>query len=106
MSVALLITKEDDEAHRRLIPVATQQVFRTRWLRGARSLDLPLVASMETGCRVDVDNRNQLIDELSALRNWMQQEFGAASYDIERLDRLVDELRLVEFAPGLEVFVG
>jgi hypothetical protein len=106
MSVGLLITHPNDRSRNRIVPVATQEIFRDRWLPGARELDLELVALMETGFPVDGTNRSELVGELTRLRPWMLQQYGTDSYDVVRLDGLLEELKAMEFGDDLEVFVG
>jgi|SRR4051812_12746938 hypothetical protein len=106
MSVALLITHTKDQSRNRLVPVATQEIFRTRWLPGARSLNLELVELMETGFPLDTTNHTELIGELTRLRQWMLEQYGPDSYDLARLARLLDELKALQFGGDLEVFVG
>jgi hypothetical protein len=106
MSVALLITDARNEAAKRLIPVATQEIFRSRWLPGAAQLGLEWVELMETGLDVTPENRDELLAELGQLRAWMVGALGDGSYELERLDRLVEVLKAVEFADGISVFLG
>jgi hypothetical protein len=106
MSVALLLTSTRDERSRRMVPVATQATFRARWLPGATQLGLEWVPLMETGFDVTRDNRDELVAELARLRTWMLGALGGGAYELERLDRLVDELRNVQFDEGLDVFLG
>lgn len=106
MSVALLVTQADDDARRRLVPIVTEELFRARWLRGATALGLEWIERMETGFDVTVDNRDDVVDELARLRAWMVGELGAGSYDVERLNRLVEELRALRFGPGGRAFLG
>jgi hypothetical protein len=105
MSVALTITDESAEASSRQIPVATQKLFNARWLPGARQLGLGWVELMETGFDVTSENRDALVDELQRLRRWMVTQPSHA-YDVERLDRLVAELRQLRFAPNIRAFIG
>lgn len=106
MSVALLLTDVQIEGGKSLLPVATQESFRDRWLPGAAKLGLDWVALMETGFDVTSENRDELVAQLAKLRNWMVGELGAGSYEIERLDGLVAALRTVEFRQGVTVFLG
>jgi hypothetical protein len=104
MSVALMITGQGVEP--RLVPVAPQKVFTTRWLPGAEHLGLELVTLMATGFDVTIDVRDELLDELERLRAWMATSHGEDSYDLQRLDTLISELRAVQYTPGTEVFLG
>jgi hypothetical protein len=105
MSVALLVAT-GDEAERRIVPVATQELFRARWLPGAAQLGLEWIERMETGFDVTVDNRDAVVDELTRLRMWMVGALGGDSYDVERRDRLVDALRGPRFGDGRCAFLG
>lgn len=94
-------------------PTLTQVEFVPAPLRIAELIDTPVplyglawIERTETGFDVTVDNRDAVIDELARLRAWMVVELGARSYDVERLGRLVDELRALRFEPGVRAFVG
>jgi hypothetical protein len=106
MSVGLLITRTNDRSRNRLVPVSTEEVFRTRWLPGARALNLELVELMQTGFPVGEANRTELVEELTRLRDWMLQHYGADTSELMRLDGLLEELTALVFGGDLEVFVG
>ena len=103
MSVSLLV-KDTENAERRLVPVATQAVFKSKWIPGAQELGLEWVDLMETGIDVTSENRNEVLKELRSLREWMQRRGEA--YELERLDRLVAELGAIRFEDGASAFVG
>ena len=103
MSVALQI-RDDKDAEERLVPVAPEHVFKATWLHGATELGLEWVASMETGIDVTEENLGEVVEELGRLRGWMN--LRGETYDIERLDRLVAELRALRFDDGATAFVG
>lgn len=73
---------------------------------GARALGIEWVELMETGFSLEEEVRDMLVEQLIRLREWMLREYGPGSYDIERLDGLVGELKAVQFGGDLEVFVG
>ena len=100
MSVVLLI-KDAENAQQRLVPIATQHVFIAKWLPGALALGLDWVDLMETGYSVTDENRVDVVRELEMLRNWMKDEL-----EIKRLDRLVVELRDLQFEKGATAFLG
>ena len=103
MSVALLI-RDDKDAEQRLVPVATQHVFKAKWLPGATELGLEWVDLMETGFDVTEENQRAVVDELGRLREWLNARSEA--HEIERLDRLVAELRVLRFNDGATAFLG
>lgn len=103
MSVALLV-QDDKEAKQRLVPVATQHVFKAKWLPGAHDLRLEWVDLMETGFDITKDNQRAVVEELGRLREWLNSR--SESYEVERLDRLVAELRVLRFDSGATAFLG
>ena len=103
MSVCLLIRDEEGAAER-LVPVATQQTFVAKWLPGAAALGLEWVDLMETGFDVTRENQRAVIEELERLRAWMMERDEA--HEIGRLERLLAELRALQFEPGATAFVG
>ncbi|MEJ7602276.1 MAG: hypothetical protein WKG01_30545 [Kofleriaceae bacterium] len=90
MSIALLI-RDAKDAEQRLVPIATQRAFAAKWLPGASGLGLQWVDLMETGFEVTPDNHADTLDELTRLREWLTARDEA--HEIERLDRLLAELR-------------
>lgn len=86
------------------MPVATQHTFIARWLPGASELGLEWVELMETGFDVTTENQSAVADELGRLREWMVGRDEA--HEIERLDRLVAELRSLCLDDGASAFLG
>ena len=82
MSVSLLI-KDTKDAEQRLAPVATQAIFKSKWIAGAQALDLEWVDLMETGFDVTSENRKEVLDELCRLREWMERR--GDTHELERL---------------------
>lgn len=103
MSVVLLI-KDSSDGLDRSIPVATQAHFVDQWVRGAAALGLEWIPLAETGFDVTRENREDLIDELGRLRDWFAARDD--SFSIERLDRLVEEVRKLSFEDGATGFFG
>jgi len=103
MSVSLLIN-DTKNAAQRMVPVATQAIFKSRWLRGAQELGLEWVDLMETGFDVTDQNRKGVLEELCRLREWMERR--GDTYELERLDRLVAEVEAIRFEVGAAAFLG
>src|SRR5689334_8345379 len=103
MSISLLI-RDAKDAEQRLVPVATQAIFKLKWLPSAQELGLEWVDLMETGFDVTSDNRAEVLNELASLRVWMEQR--GEVHELERLDRLVSEVRAIQFETGATAFIG
>lgn len=103
MSVSLLI-KDTKDAEQRLVPVAPQAIFKSKWLPGAQELNLEWVDLMETGFDVTSENRKEVLDELGRLREWMER--CGATREVERLDQLVAEVGAIRFEAGATAFIG
>jgi len=103
MSVSLLV-KDTKDAQQRLVPVATEAIFKLKWLPGAQDLCLEWVALMGTGFDVTSDNRNVLLEELGHLRGWMGRR--GETDELERLDRLAAEVGAIRFETGATAFLG
>src|SRR4051794_22943503 len=103
MSVSLLI-KDTKDKERRTVPVATQAIFKSKWIPGAQELHLEWVELMETGFDLTSENLVDVLDELSRLREWMERR--GAAYELERLDRLIAEVGAIRFEAGATAFVG
>jgi hypothetical protein len=88
----------------RPVPVATQAIFRSKWLPGAQELGLEWVDLMETGFDVTSDNRKDVLEELCRLREWMERR--GDTHELERLDRLVAEVGAIRFEAGATAFIG
>jgi len=72
MSVSLLI-KDTKDAVQRLVPVAVQAIFNSKWLPGAQELGLEWVDLMETGFDVRTKTGWTCLAELHRLRGWMER---------------------------------
>jgi hypothetical protein len=103
MSVSLLI-KDMQNAEQRLVPVATEAIFKSKWLSGAKELGLEWIELMETGFDVTPENRADVLEELGRLREWMERR--GDSYELGRLERLVAELVAIRFELGATAFIG
>lgn len=103
MSISLLI-KDATKAEQRLVPVATQAIFKSKWIPGAQELGLEWIDLMETGFDVTNENRKDVLEELRRLRAWMQPR--GETCELERLDRLVAEVEAIRFDAGAIAFVG
>ena len=86
------------------MPVAPQEVFEAKWSPGAIELGLEWVDLIETGFDVTEENQRAVIDELGRLREWLNARSEA--HEIERLDRLVAELRVLRLHGGATAFLG
>jgi hypothetical protein len=102
MSVALLIKGANRETS--LVPVATEDTYRTVWQAGAHALGLEWVKAMQFGVEVTRDDLADVLDELRMLRAW----FEASSYPslCERLDFVVKGLKAVRFDAGETASIG
>jgi len=103
MSVSLLI-KDTKDAVQRLVPVAVQAIFNSKWLPGAQELGLEWVDLMETGFDVTNENRMDVLSELRRLRGWMERR--GDTLELERLDQLVTEVEAIRFETGATAFIG
>lgn len=103
MSVSLLI-KDAKDAEQRLVPIAAEAIFRSRWLPGVHELGLEWVELMATGFDVTSENHREILEELLRLREWMAQ--GGDTLELERLDRLATEMRNIRFEVGATAFIG
>lgn len=103
MSVSLLI-KDTKDAEQRLIPVATQAIFKAKWIPLAHELGLEWIDLMETGFDVTKENRKEVLDELSRLRERMER--NGDTHELERLDRLLAEVGAIRFDAGATAFIG
>jgi hypothetical protein len=102
MSVSLLVRSGPTD-EQRLVPVAVQPIFVSKWLPGASALELDWVGMMETGFDVTDENRDELIQQLEKLRGWMTISHSA---EVDRLDQLLAELRGLRFDLGASAFLG
>ena len=103
MSISLLI-RDAQDAEQRLVPVATEAIFKSKWLPGVQQLGLEWVDLMETGFDVTSDNCREVLNELGSLRVWMEQH--GDTHELERLDRLVAEVGAIRFETGATAFIG
>jgi hypothetical protein len=109
MSVALSIQPRDTSASAaRLVPVATEDVFKRHWLPGSEALGQKWVPLFETGIPVDAEDIPEVLAELRALQTWTREHAPASAAVIrERLERLILELTsLQENLEQAELFIG
>jgi hypothetical protein len=105
MSVALLITMQDDPEARRLVPVATQQIFRDHWMRGCRDLGLRWVPQFETGIPLSKDDIPEVLEDLRVLRLWAKGA-NVPGWIQSRMDNLARELMSLDWSLPIDVSVG
>ena len=109
MSVALSIQPRGTSgAAPRIVPVATQEVFKRYWLPGSESLGLKWVPLFETGIPLAKEEVPDVLRELRALDDWTRLHAPETAAVIgARLERLIAELSaLVESLEQVEVFIG
>jgi len=105
MSIALMTKSKTNPEVRELVPVAPQKTFTSRWLPACVILKLEWVPLFETGITVDPSNMDAVLGELGLLRQWMASR-ADDNYEVERISRLIDELRKARTQPDLDIFVG
>jgi len=105
MSVALLIRDAGDQ-DQRILPVATEATFQSKWLPGIMELGLDWGQLMQAGFEITAENCSLVIEELTSLRGWMTSNLGDDAYEISRLDSLLEELGALSFAAGATAFLG
>ena len=88
-----------------MIPVATQEVFKTYWKQGAQVLGLRWVPLFETGIPVQEDDIADVVSELEKLANWARQS-EVPDFVVTRIDVLIESLVEVRGSSGVDVFVG
>lgn len=104
MSIALLVKIASREW---IVPVATEAAFKTYWAPGIAALGLQWLPLFETGSPIDVADVAEVLRELDALRQWLEQEGPLACDAIgSRVDLLVAELRRLQNEPAADIFVG
>lgn len=109
MSVALSIQPRGGSAvAARVVPVATQDVFKRYWVPASEGLGLKWVPLFETGIPVGKDDVPDVLVELRALERWIQ---GNAPETVAvigaRLGGLIAELSgLGEELERVELFIG
>jgi hypothetical protein len=109
MSVALSIrARGTSNAAPRIVPVATQEVFKRYWLPGSEALGLQWVPLFETGIPLGKDDVPVVLRELRALEARIQGNAPETVAVIaERLERLIAELSgLGESLEQVELFIG
>lgn len=109
MSVALSIQPRGGSGvAARVVPVATQDVFKRYWLPACERLGLTCVPLFETGIPVGEDDVQELLRELRVLDGWIR---GNAPETVAvmgaRLEGLIAELGgLLENLEQVELFIG
>jgi len=109
MSVALSIQPRGTAgAAPRIVPVATQDVFKRYWLPASEALGLQWVPLFETGIPLAKEDVPDVLQELRALDGWIRQSAPETAAVIgARLERLITELTgLAENLEQVEVFIG
>ena len=109
MSVALSIQPLGTPgAAPRIVPVATQDVFKRYWLPGSEALGLQWVPLFETGIPLAQDDVPDVLRELRALDDWTRVHAPDAAAVIgARLERLIAELSgVVGSSEQVKVFIG
>jgi hypothetical protein len=109
MSVALSIQPRGTSAAApRIVPVATQDVFKSYWVPASETLGLKWVPLFETGIPLAKEEVPDVLQELRALDDWIRRNAPETAALIgARLQRLIAELgALVESLEQVDVFIG
>jgi hypothetical protein len=77
------------------------------WRPAAETLGLQWVPMFEVGVTVERDDLPEVIGELDALRAWCTSSGSPGELILERVSRLVDELkRLKDSCEDVIIFIG
>lgn len=107
MSVALMIKLGGEVARRRVVPVATQDVFRLVWLPAATALALRWVPLFESGAEIDRGSLPDVIREVETLHEWFRRSKDADESVLRRVAGLLAELRDLETSgTEVDIFIG
>lgn len=110
MSVSLLISPRQDGAAgvSRIVPIATQDFFRSHWMPIADALGLHWVRQFDTGVGIGNHDLRDVIDELERLRDSCGTAGDSGNLILERLEALINELRALQNNghEDVEIFIG
>ena len=89
------------------VPVATLDAYNRYWLPGAKALGLDLVPQFDS-LFINPRNLDTLIDELSRLKEWMEQSTPPEVFAklAPRIDAMLTALEPLRTSPGFTASVG
>lgn len=108
MSIALSIQPRGTPTEEaRLVPIATQDDFKSYWLPACDSLKLIWIPMFETGLPLRLEDIQDVLAELHKLKTWIEKHSPESSAVISsRIDRLISELSSIEGRRDVEAYVG
>lgn len=91
----------------RLVPIATQDVFRRYWLPASQALSLVWVPLFETGLPLPSEDCPDVLAELRRLKAWIEaHQPEAAEIILARVEHLISELELRCADPRVRLYIG
>jgi hypothetical protein len=112
MSVSLLIEYPDANNSSRMIPISTEDFFKTYWLPLAKSLELPWVQMFETGVIITLEDLPVVLNELKLMKEFVLHEpypnitQGVLDHIVGRINLLVSELNSTKNSDNLSIYIG
>jgi len=107
MAVVLLVRPSKEEGIEFDVPVAPMSTFRELWLPACEVLGLKWVPQFETGIPVSVEDVPDVLEELRALKAWLDQPGNATAPIIgERVEMLMDGLEKASKNPHAYITIG
>lgn len=111
MSIALFVVKSSVETHKDLyVPIATQDIFKGAWAKGAAAINAHWIPLFETGIEVNPSNKNEILKELSELTDWLHKAQLDDAVKLHVAKRIADLIAALEniLTKGSEetVFIG
>ncbi|MBM7543285.1 hypothetical protein [Amphibacillus cookii] len=110
MSIGIIIDEPKNEKEQLFfIPVATEEVFSSYWLKASNELQLSWVPIFETGIVIEKENMSVILRELGLVKEWIEKNVRDidAKIDLEiRLDYILETLPKAFADENIKLYVG
>jgi hypothetical protein len=115
MTVSVIVTSPKSREYENFyIPVATEDVYKRVWLKGAQELGAYWLPMFESGIEVSANDFEEVSRELVQLRNWVltPSSFPLDAVEkekiVERIDLLLEGLKTLgsRAHEQLVIFIG
>lgn len=110
MSIGIIIDEPRNEKEQLFfIPVATEEVFSSYWLKASNELQLSWVPIFETGIVIEIEDMPVILRELGSVKEWIEKNVRDIDIktDLEkRLNYILETLPKVFEDENIKVYVG
>ncbi|SEO96990.1 hypothetical protein SAMN04488134_1271 [Amphibacillus marinus] len=110
MSIGIIVDEPKNEKEQLFfIPVATEEVFSSYWLKASNELQLSWVPIFETGIVIEKEDMSVILRELGLVKKWIEKNVRDidAKMDLEkRLEYILETLPKAFADENIKLYIG